>query len=337
MARFHVQLVDAATRQVREHGRQVDLALCVGRDGDLGAPRFERGLAWGIGLCGVDQHGAGRVEDARGGRRLQPRVDDHAQRLARRVDQPHVEARVVVEHGAYAGQQRAGALAPGVAVGASGFAGDPLALAVLERGAAVERHCRLQPDPGPLPLHAREETDVQLARRIGLRAAVDDDAGRAQACRALAGHQRVRVFDGHHDAGHTGIDQGVAARRRAAVVRAGLQRDDDGGALCAFAMLGRVAQGHHLGVRPAGLLRVATADHAAVGRHDDAADPRVRLGQPDRLLGERQRVAHQGVDVHRMHQGWCWAVITDDGLSGQVSLPLTMRKFCSIRAWSTWS
>jgi len=52
----------------------------------------------------------------------------------------------------------------------------------------------------------------------------------------------------------------------------------------------RVAQGHHLGVRPAGGLRVALPQHGrTVRRHDHAAHARVRVGQADRLLGERQR------------------------------------------------
>ena len=42
----------------------------------------------------------------------------------------------------------------------------------------------------------------------------------------------------------------------------------------------------------AGLLGVAAADDAAVAVDDDAADARVGVGQADRLLGERERLAH---------------------------------------------
>ena len=119
-------------------------------------------------------------------RRLQARIDDHAQRLARARDQAHVEARIVVAHGADAGQHCAGALPPGVAVGARRLAGDPLAGAVVERGAAVERDRRLQAQPRPAALHARDEADVELARFRAARARLDGDAGRREARRALA-------------------------------------------------------------------------------------------------------------------------------------------------------
>ncbi len=84
---------------------------------------------------------------------------------------------------------------------------------------------------------------------------VDLDAGRAQARDALAGDQRIRVFDGDDDPGDAGLDQRIAARRRAAVVRAGFEGDVGGGAARRRPVAG-VAQRHHLGVGFAGALRV---------------------------------------------------------------------------------
>jgi len=58
---------------------------------------------------------------------------------------------------------------------------------------------------------------------------VDRDAGGAQPRRTLAGDLRERVFDRHHHAAQSRGDQRVAARRRAAMVGAGLQRHVGGG------------------------------------------------------------------------------------------------------------
>jgi hypothetical protein len=80
---------------------------------------------------------------------LEPAVDDHAARLARRVDAAHGQLRIVGLDGADAGQDRAGAGAPGVAVGARLRAGDPLALAAVQRRGAVQAGRRLQAHPRP--------------------------------------------------------------------------------------------------------------------------------------------------------------------------------------------
>ena len=61
-------------------------------------------------------------------------------------------------------------------------------------------------------------------------ASVDVDAGGAQPRQALAGDLRKGVADGDDDAADAGVDQRVAARRRAAVVGAGFERDPGGGA-----------------------------------------------------------------------------------------------------------
>ena len=65
------------------------------------------------------------------------------------------------------------AAAPGVAVGARVGAGDPLAGAVGQRGAAVQRRGDLHAHPRAPAFHAREEPDVELARapRHGVRPA----------------------------------------------------------------------------------------------------------------------------------------------------------------------
>jgi hypothetical protein len=216
-------------------------------------------------------------------------VDHHQMRLARCLDQPHVQLRVVLEHRADAGQHRAGPGAPGVAVGARGLRGDPLAHAVVKAGLAVERSGNLHAYPGALADHAAEEADVELARGGGAGANLDLHARGPQALEALAGDQRVRVGQRGDDAAHARRDQRIAARAGAPVVRAGLERDVGRRALDRAALRSGVAQRHHLGVRTAGLLRVALAEHTAFGIAQHAAHARVRVGQQQRRRGQAQR------------------------------------------------
>ena len=204
------------------------------------------------------------------------------------------------------GEQGAGAPAPGMAVAARRLAGDPLAGAVVEGGAAVERDRCLEAQPGPAPFHARDEADVELACSLadGAVGYVDHvDAGGGQPRRTLACHQRIRVAHGHDDAADAGGDESVRTRWRAAVVRARLERDDDRGAAHIGASGCRVAQCHHLRVRTAGLLRVAATGDAAVGSDDDAADPWIRLREAERLSGQCQRLAHEDVVWRRRGRG----------------------------------
>ena len=193
-----------------------------------------------------------------------------------------------------------------MAVAARRLAGDPLAGAVVEGGAAVERDRCLEAQPGPAPFHARDEADVELACSLadGAVGYVDHvDAGGGQPRRTLACHQRIRVAHGHDDAADAGGDESVRTRWRAAVVRARLERDDDRGAAHIGASGCRVAQCHHLRVRTAGLLRVAATGDAAVGSDDDAADPWIRLREAERLSGQCQRLAHEDVVWRRRGRG----------------------------------
>ena len=70
----------------------------------------------------------------------------------------------------------------------------------------------------------------------------------------------------------------------------------DGRAADVGAARGRVAQRHDLGVGTACFLRAAAAGDAAVGGDDDAADARVRIAVPTRVLGENERLAHNSGD-----------------------------------------
>jgi hypothetical protein len=104
---------------------------------------------------------------------------------------------------------------------------------------------------------------------------------------------------------NAGRDQRVAARAGAAVVRAGLERDVRRRALDRAALRRGVAQRHHLGMRAAGLLRVALAQHAAFSVAQHAAHARVRIGQQQRRRGQPQCGGDvQGVLFLRGHVGF---------------------------------
>ena len=105
---------------------------------------------------------------------------------------------------------------------------------------------------------------------------------------ALALHPGIGILQRRDDARDAGRHQGIGAGRRAAVMRARLERDIDRGALQGFA---GVRDGVGLGVRPAALLGAAAGDHAAVA-HDHAAHGRIGPGAPERPARQRERRAH---------------------------------------------
>src|SRR6185503_10406746 len=108
---FDVQLVYAALRERTEHSPQIDLAARIWLHDMLSA--FERSL-W------LDrrenEHLSATLQDLRAPRNLEPAVDDDAQRLARRLDVAHGEARVIRLDRTDPGQDRAGTRAPAMAV-----------------------------------------------------------------------------------------------------------------------------------------------------------------------------------------------------------------------------
>ncbi|KVP39340.1 hypothetical protein WJ88_01340 [Burkholderia ubonensis] len=107
---FHVQFVVAEPTEFRQHGGQVDRTARVRQRHDLDAARAQ----------GLGARPHGRIEFAAEHQRrcacqqpslmrqLEPAVDQHAPRLARRVDAAHVQLRIVGQHRADAGQDRAG-------------------------------------------------------------------------------------------------------------------------------------------------------------------------------------------------------------------------------------
>ncbi len=213
------------------------------------------------------------------------------QRLARRSDAAHGELRIVLPHGADAGHHRARARAKAVPVGARRLAGDPLALAAGERGAAVEARRHLHPHPRAAARHPRNEAGVELARLALHEPDLDRDAGLAQPRRAVRG---VRIGVGHRgdDARDAGGNQRLGARRRAARVVARLERDVGRRAARIAAARLRVDQRVDLGVRFAGARMESFADRLAVLT---STQPTRGLGVAvyEAARGERERARHE--------------------------------------------
>ena len=123
-------------------------------------------------------------------------------------------------------------------------------------------------------------------------------------CDALVGAGVARVVASLQDPNPRVTGQGFA-RLRAAVVRAGLQRDVGGSADGGMAARGGMAQRHHLGVGLADGLRVPLAEQLARFVHQHAADRRIGRADETRLFSQRERAAHAGIGGGQFHGGGC--------------------------------
>ena len=126
---------------------------------------------------------------------------------------------------------------------------------------------------------------ASAANSVGI---FDFDAGLAEFGEALSGDQRVRVGDGRDDARHAGQDQRVHAGRSAALVRAGLQVEIEGGAA---RLLAGLREGDDFGVVEPGVSVEAAADHFALA-HQDGAHQGVGTGQRPAFARQVERFAH---------------------------------------------
>ena len=129
--------------------------------------------------------------------------------------------------------------------------------------------------------HQAAESGDQLGAGVGLDARLDGDAAPAQPRRAAAAHARIGIAHAEDDAAHAGREDGVGARRRAAVVVAGLERDVQRRAAAARA---GITQRFDLTVRTAGAAMVAASDDPPAG-DDHGADRRIGTGAPEAPCG----------------------------------------------------
>src|SRR4051812_29033743 len=215
-----------------------------------------------------------------------PAAEREAARLARRVDPARVEAGGGGAYRAPADRDRGRARAELVHEPPALLAGDPAP--VRDGDAAVEGRRGLvgdegaaEPRPGQPALDQRPRLEALLDLHV--------DPGRPEplgpAARVLA---RIRGAD--DDPCDPGREDRVDAGRRAAVVRAGLQRDVE---RRAARLLPRRLERPNLGVRLAGPLVPALADDlVAVG--DDRTDDGVRVRREAAALGQLERPVEQG-------------------------------------------
>ena len=171
-------------------------------DRDLRAPALQRAARFCASSWRREQqHVARRCDHARRPAACAARVEHDAQRLPAAVVDAHFEARIVGEHGADAREHHGTARAQVLHVAARRLAGDPAALAVGQRGAAIEAG-------GQLHAHERPATApcASGSRRSALRLRRPSDPLStampclAQARRAGARHLGIRIVDGIHHA-----------------------------------------------------------------------------------------------------------------------------------------
>ena len=177
--------------------------------------------------------------------------------------------------------------APAVRARTAGLAGDPLRVAGVGGDLAVERHRRLEQHPraaGARVLAERLVGQPRAARQLV--AGVGDadlDALVAQDPQTAAARLLGRVVGADHDAREPGRDDRVGARRRLALVAAGLERHVE-----RRAVRGRRRRRRDrldLGVRAAvGAVPALAQDHAVA--RDDRAHDRVGLHVAQPVVGE---------------------------------------------------
>ena len=197
-------------------------------------------------------------------------------------------------------------------------------------GLAVGGDRELEHDAGPAIAHAPDVAGMVAARRFGADADVDRNARRAQPRMSRARDFGIGILERRDDARDAGGDDGVGARRRFAVMRAGLERDVERRAACRRA---GAAQRLDFGVRPAARLGPAAADNVAV-LDDHGADRRIGPGAAEPAPSEAKRKRHEapvrrcrsrvhGVGAHlRAHS----AASSPDNSASAASKSLASRK-----------
>jgi hypothetical protein len=180
-----MDLVETPTRQLTHQRGQVDLALRIGQGQDLAAAveQFADLARLGIDARMNDQH-ARALEQFRLEIDLEPRVDQHLHRLARRATARRSSG-IVIAHRADPGEDRAGAGTPAVTIVPRRLGGDPLAAAVGQGGAPVEGGSSLEPGPrAARATSARRNPMFSSVASCCSRPPADIDAGCAQTGRA---------------------------------------------------------------------------------------------------------------------------------------------------------
>ena len=189
---------------------------------------------------------------------------------------------------------------------AAALAGDPLRVARAGRDLAVERARHLQRDERQARAGVLAEGLVEEAGggRLGALGELDLAAVVAQHPGAAAARLLARVLGGDHDALDRGREDRLGARRRPAVVGAGLERHEHRRPLEIGPARARVGDRGDLGVRAAELGVPALADDLAAAR-DHGADERVRADAAPAALGQLEGAAKVSSIVLSLGFGSC--------------------------------
>ena len=230
---------------------------------------------------------------------MQLRIDHHPQGLTRGFNFAHIHLRIVRQHRTDTGKNSARTRAPLLHILTRRRAGDPLRYAVIQRSLAIQTRRRFQPHPGPAARHARDEADIQLARRLLHQAAFDRHPRLLQAREPTACDLRIRVAHGRYDAHHPRRNQRIGTGRCAPLMRTRFERHIH---RRAARLLASLLQGVHFGMRRTGALMPAFAYHFSIA-HNDAADARIGAGAIEPLLCQTQCLGHEAMVGGREHGG----------------------------------
>src|SRR3990172_4044338 len=218
-----------------------------------------------------------------------PAVDDYPQRIAPLLPtQPGREHRVISQDRPDADNDRIHHVAELVDPTPGLFAGDPLRVTGPRGELAVQAHRGLEDDqrfPGP------NVFEVRLIQSNGLfleQAHLDRDPGLSKSLHATACYGRVRVVRGGDHLYHSGLNQGVGARRSPPVMGTRLEGDT------ARRSRGRCSgclEGDHLGmVTPESSMEPFPDDHVVA--HQDGPDHGIWARPSPSPRGEREGAFH---------------------------------------------
>ncbi len=305
---LHHQPGDAAVGERLQHGRQIETAVlrldakhldALGLQNVLGDRRRARSREH------PDRHLARGADDRGRQRNAKPGVENDPHRRAREhARQPAGQVRVVGEHRADADQNGVSLRAHLVHPLPRRLPGDADRLAAGEARLAVGGDGKLQQHLRPGLAHPPRMAGVVAHGVFRAEPGFDHDPAFAKPGVALPRHLRIDILQRRHHAGDAGLDDGVGARRRLAVMRARLERHVE---RCALRGLAGALQRLGLGVRPPARLGPAATDDDAV-LDDHRADRRIGPGPAEPAAAECQRKLHEtpivpGIVLGRRRRG----------------------------------
>ncbi len=182
---------------------------------------------------------------------------------------------------------------------ARSLAGDPLGLSIARGYAAIQRGGHLQNHIGSVSTLPDQKIRHQITAFRFADRAQHFHPGFAQAGRASGG-QRVGIGQPHDHPADARIQNGLCARRRLALVVAGLQRDHQGAAFGVHAARSSVFQTVHFSVILPGLM-VPAARHNAVVTRQNRAHSGIGARFPAPLFRQGNGLAHEGSEILLSH------------------------------------